>query len=289
MTKIIKENIELAKHTSFKVGGKARYFAEPKNIEEFLFCKKFAKEHNISEFLLGKGSNLIIKDSGIDALCIKTTKMNEISLCGDYIEAYAGANLAKIGAVALENGLSGFEEIVGIPGTLGGAIVMNAGAYGAEISDILISSTYMDKDGNLIEIDKKSHEFSYRHSFYVDNPDFIIIKAKMKLRPSDKQAIKDRMAELRDARMSKQPLEYPSAGSTFKRPEGYFAGKLVEDAGLKGFSIGGAKVSEKHAGFVINYNNATAKDILDLIEYIKKDVYDKFNVNLECEVKIIGD
>ncbi len=285
----ILENICLAEYTSFKVGGNARYFAKPKNVEDILKATEFAKEKNIDYFFLGRGSNILVTDKGVNALCICLTKLNDIKISEDGIIAEAGASLSRIGKTALEEGLTGFEEIAGIPGSLGGGVFMNAGAYGREIADILEYTDYLDEHGEVKRLTREEHKFSYRYSIFEENPKWLILKSKFKLEPSQIPKIKDRMDELRDKRKTSQPLEYPSAGSTFKRPDGHYAGKLIEDTGLKGYTVGGAKISEKHAGFVINHKDATATEVLFLIDQVKEKVFKKFGVKLECEVRIIGD
>lgn len=239
--------------------------------------------------IIGNGSNILVSDNGYDGVIIKPSNFNEITIENDVLYCQSGALLSKIGTFCQNKSKSGFEALCGIPATIGGAICMNAGAYGSEISDILISSTYLDNNGEIKILDKNQHDFSYRHSFYIENPEFIILEAKFAVKNAEKEQITADMLDFKERRISKQPLNFPSAGSTFKRPEGYFAGKLIEDAGLKGFRIGGACVSEKHAGFVINDKNATCLDVLNLIEEIKKQVFEKFDVKLECEIKMIGD
>ncbi len=280
------KNESMKKHTTFKTGGNADRFVYAENINDIKNLISFIKQNNIKSFILGKGSNVIFDDKGFEGVIISTENLKGLSIKENYITAFSGESLCKTANFALENSLSGFEFAHGIPGSVGGGVYMNAGAYGECISDILISTDYMNFDGNIFTLENKKHEFSYRHSFFT-NKNYIIISSKFKLNFSDKNKIKEKMNDLKNRRMSKQPLEFPSAGSTFKRPEGYFAGALIEQSGLKGYSIGGAMVSEKHCGFIINYNNASSNDILSLIEYVKKTVYKKFGVTLECEVKYI--
>lgn len=276
-------NEPMKNHITFKVGGPADYLVTPTTREELVECLKL----DIPKFILGNGSNLIVKDGGIRGLVIKTSKLNKVELIEEnIIEAEAGSYLSTIANVAKKNSLTGFEFASGIPGSFGGAVMMNAGAYGGEMKDIVFETTYVDENFEIKTTTE--HEFSYRKSMFT-NTNRVIISSKIKLEKGDLEAIDARMKELSEARRTKQPLSYPSAGSTFKRPEGYFAGKLIEDSELKGFSIGGAQVSELHAGFIINKGNATAKDILDLIEYVQTTVMNKFGVKLETEVRIVGE
>ena len=289
MDLIILENESLSKHTTFKIGGNARYFACPKTLEQVLDAIKFAKSKQLSFQVLGNGSNVLATDDGYSGVIISMSKLSGISIMGNFFYCKSGALLSKCGNFCLENSMSGFERLCGIPGTIGGAVSMNAGAYGGEITDILVQSTYMDIDGNITILKKEDHDFSYRHSFYTENPKYIILEAVFELKYSNKTHIKSVMDDCKAKRIDKQPINFPSAGSTFKRPTGYFAGKLIEDAGLKGYRVGGACVSQKHSGFVINDNNATCKDVLELISDVKKKVFDQFQITLECEIKVIGD
>ncbi len=281
---LIFENEPMGKHTTFRTGGTANFFVTPRTEEEIVCLMKELKD--IPHMFMGNGSNLLFLDSGYQGVVVQIgSKFSEIRVEGNNIIAQSGALLSKIANVALEHGLGGMEFASGIPGSLGGAVVMNAGAYGREMKDVVTSSTCVDDSGTILEID--NHEFSYRHSFF-SNKNLLVLNTVMSLQPKDRDAIKAEMIELNRRRKEKQPLEYPSAGSTFKRPDGYFAGKLIEDSGLKGYRIGGAMVSEKHAGFVINYDKATATDILNLMEHIKSEVYMSFGIELEPEVKIVG-
>lgn len=289
MKLVILNNQSLKANTTFKIGGFAKFLALPKTYNQVKEAIDFAKSENLPYIFLGNGSNVLASDDGYNGVVIKFTKMNEISLNGDELYCQSGALLSKIGRICLENSKTGFEKICGIPATVGGAVVMNAGAYGSEISDILISSKFLDKNGEIFEISNNEHDFSYRHSFYINNKDYAILSAKFKVLDADFEEICEIMQECKTKRIEKQPLEFPSAGSTFKRPNGHFAAKLIQDAGLKGYRVGGAVVSLKHSGFVINDNNATCKDVLQLIEDIQNIVFDKFQVKLECEIKQIGD
>ena len=238
-------------------------------------------------FILGNGSNILVKDEGFPGVVVKLgAPFSAISADGEKIIANAGVTLKKISNLALEHSLSGFEELSGIPGTLGGAIYMNAGAYQREIKDVLESVTYLDNDFNLKTENIENITMKYRETLFSEK-NFIVLGATLKLNNGNKEEIAQRIREVTKMRTDKQPLNYPSAGSTFKRPVGHFAGKLIEDAGLKGYTVGGAMISEKHAGFVINFNNATCQDVLNLTEDVKKIIKEKFGVELELEVKVI--
>ena len=287
-TRIYKEE-PMKKHTTFRVGGKADYFIVPKTIEEVKNVVALCKETDMPYYILGNGSNLLVSDKGYRGVIIQIYKeMNEICIEGDQIKVQAGALLSKIGSAALEAGLTGFEFASGIPGTIGGAVVMNAGAYGGEMKDVLEEVTALTPEGEAIVLRKEELELGYRTSI-IAKKDYIVLEAKLKLEKGEKDAIKGRMDELKLQRTTKQPLEYPSAGSTFKRPEGYFAGKLIQDAGLRGFQVGGAQVSEKHCGFVINKDHATAADVWELMCQVRAIVKEKFGVELEPEVKRLGE
>lgn len=280
---LIFENEPMGKHTTFRTGGNADFFVTPCSMEQIVKIQKELK--GIPHIFIGNGSNILFRDEGYHGVVVQIgNKFADIRVEGNKLIAQSGALLSKIANVALEHDLGGMEFASGIPGSLGGAVAMNAGAYGGEMKDIVLSSTCVDEEGNVISI--TDHEFSYRHSIFT-NKKLLVLETVIGLMPKDKVEIRQQMNELNKRRKDKQPLEYPSAGSTFKRPEGYFAGKLIEDAGLKGYRIGGAMVSEKHAGFVINYDNATATDILELMEHIKREVYKQFGVQLEPEVKIV--
>lgn len=283
------QNEPMSKHTTFQVGGNAEIFAKPQDIEAFTSILHLAKQENIPVTIIGRGSNLLVSDNGISGIVICTCGLNNISVKGNRIIADAGVSMAQLANTAYSAGLSGLEFAAGIPGTVGGGVFMNAGAYDGQISDTVVNSVFIDGDGNSHVITNDEHNFSYRTSVFKQHSDWVIIQTEFILKPHDKQAIKDKMDDFAQRRRDKQPLNYPSAGSTFKRPEGYFAGKLIEDAGLKGASVGSAMVSEKHAGFVINTGNATSKDISNLICHIKQTVKAQFNVELECEVRMIGD
>ena len=279
----------LKEHTTFKVGGECDYFLTPVTEEELSRCMDIIKKGNLKYYIFGKGSNILADDKGYDGVIISTVCLNNsITHEGNIIEAGAGLGLDKISDYAMEQSLSGFEFACGIPGSLGGSIVMNAGAYGGEMKNIVKSVRLMNIEGQIVEFTNEEMNFGYRHSRLTDES-WIAISALISLEKGDYAEIKARMEDLALQRRTKQPLEYPSAGSTFKRPTGYFAGKLIQDSNLKGVSIGGAQVSSKHSGFVINYNKASAKDIVDLIEHIKKTVFECQGVHLEEEVKILGE
>ena len=276
-------------HITFKVGGPADYLVTPHSEKEISELIKLCQEKGIPYFIMGNGSNLIVRDNGIRGVVIKLgSNFSQCRVEGNMLYAGSGALMSKVGKVALENSLNGFEFGSGIPGTIGGAVVMNAGAYGGEMKDIIISATVLTKSGEIKEISREDLQLGYRTSCIIPN-NYIVLSACLELKEGNPDDIKKKMNELAAARREKQPLEYPSAGSTFKRPEGYFAGKLIMDTGLRGYRVGGAQVSDKHCGFVINAGNATASDILDLISDIRDRVEDKFGVRLETEVKVIGE
>ena len=278
-------NESMSKHTTFKVGGPADIFISIKDTKEAIDIIRLLCDYNIPYFVIGNGSNLLVKDEGYRGVIIEFGKhFSSINVTGEIITADAGALLVKVANEAYKASLSGFEFASGIPGSVGGGVFMNAGAYGGEMKDIVESVTLLNTNTGEIVIKPCSEmEFAYRYSIAKKEP-FIILGTTFRLSPSDKAAIKEKMDNLKALRVEKQPLEYPSAGSTFKRPEGYFAGKLIQDAGLKGYTVGGAMVSDKHSGFVINKGNATASDILTLISDVQRIVYEKFEVRLETEV-----
>lgn len=279
----------MKKHTTFRVGGNADYFVKPRTVAELQEIVALCKKADMPYYILGNGSNLLVGDRGYRGVIIQIYKeMNRIEVMDTCVKAQAGALLSKVGAMALEAGLEGFEFASGIPGTVGGAVVMNAGAYGGEMKDILHSVTVLTSDGEVKELSNEQLELGYRTSI-IARKNHIVIEAIFQLKPGDRQQIRARMDELRLQRTTKQPLEYPSAGSTFKRPEGYFAGKLIQDAGLRGFQVGGAQVSEKHCGFVINKDEATAADVAELMKQVSEKVQKEFGVTLEPEVRRLGE
>ena len=280
----------MSKHTTFRVGGNADYYVSVKNEEEAVNVVRLLLANRINYYFIGNGSNLLVSDDGFRGCIIEIGKdFSNVSVDGNVITAEAGALIVKVAREAYNNSLTGLEFASGIPGTVGGAVCMDAGAYGGEIKDVVKTVRLFNTEtGEIIEKTTDEMSFSYRHSICKDEP-LIVLSAVFELEEGDKDSIKAVMDDLREKRTSKQPLEYPSAGSTFKRPEGYFAGKLIEDSGLKGYTVGGAQVSEKHSGFVINKGDATAADIMTLINNVRDIVKDKFDVVLEPEVCIIGE
>ncbi len=285
----VKYNEKMSKYTTMRVGGPCDCIVFPDEISKIKEVIDFCKNENITFFVIGNGSNLLVKDEGIHGVVIKLGhRFAKIELDGEYILAYAGATMPTLSQLAKKNSLKGLEFACGIPGTIGGGVKMNAGAYGSQISDILYEVTYMDEKEEIKTIKNKDCSFGYRKSIFTINPNYVILSAKFKLERGNIDEIENKMKENSLARKAKQPLEYPNFGSVFKRPEGYFVGKLVDDAGLRGYKIGGAQVSTKHTGFIVNVDNATCKDVLDLIGYVQTTVYNKFNVKLTPEVIIIG-
>ncbi len=284
----IRLNEPMKNHTTFRIGGNADFFVSV-NREQLPQILTVAKQDEVPVTIIGNGSNLLVKDGGIRGLVVEIGKdMEDIQLHENCITASAGALLSKIARAAADAGLSGLEFASGIPGSLGGAVVMNAGAYGGEMKQVLVSARVLDKNGEERILSNEDLDLSYRHSC-IEEKGYIVVEATIRLTPKEKEQIFAEMEDIRKRRLEKQPLEFPSAGSTFKRPEGYFAGKLIQDSGLSGASVGGAQVSEKHNGFVINKGNATAQDVLTLIENVKKEVYRQFQVELVPEVKIVGE
>ena len=278
----------MSRHTSFRIGGPADYFVEPASVDELAGVLSLARQEKVPFFIVGNGSNLLVSDEGFRGMIVHTGgSLRSISVEGDVIYAQAGALLGAVAGAALEAGLTGMEFAAGIPGTLGGAVCMNAGAYGGEMKDILLDAEVLTQDGERLVIPVEELDLSYRHSIIFEK-NYIVLAAHIRLSRGDKTQIRNRMNELAGARKEKQPLEYPSAGSTFKRPEGYFAGKLIQDAGLKGYTVGGAQVSEKHSGFVINRGGATAEEVRFLIRQVRSKVKQQFGVELEPEVRMLG-
>lgn len=275
-------------HTSFKVGGPADILVTPTSFEQVNEILKLCKENGVPYFIIGNGSNLIVKDGGIRGVVIKLVKLNKVVIDGNVVTAQCGATLKEVSDAALEKSLTGFEFASGIPGSVGGATTMNAGAYEGDVSKIIDSVLILDNEGNIRRLSREELEFGYRMSAILKYG-YTVLETVFKLNDGEYNKIKDRIDELTIKRETRQPLEYPSAGSVFKRPEGHFTGKLVEDSGLKGFSIGGAQVSEKHAGFIINRDNAKAKDILELIAHVQKTIKSNFGVDLHTEVRIVGE
>lgn len=285
----IREEEPMSAHTSFHIGGPAELFFEPESAESFAKILRLCKQESVPFYVIGAGSNLLVGDRGVRGVVLKMGAGLDFLECDDMsITAGSGVQLSKLANFAAKHGLSGLEFAGGIPGTVGGAVFMNAGAYGGEMKDVVVRTEYFDENGEKKELTGDAHQFVYRGSAFSDGGKYIL-STQVTLVPKVEEEIRAVMKDLAMRRREKQPLDYPSAGSTFKRPEGYFAAKLIEDAGLKGLSVGGAKVSEKHAGFVINTGGATAADVRALVEEIKKKVYAAFGVELSCEIKMLGD
>lgn len=284
-------NEMMNKHTSFKIGGPAECYIKIHNLEDLQIALEFAKQNNIPITILGNGSNILILDKGIKGIVLKIdlkelkieSNNNEVN-----ITVGSGFKLAMLAQKLLQNEVTGFEELSGIPGTVGGAIMMNAGAHGKEIKDIVTEVKCIDYDGNIKEFENEELDFKYRYSIF-KNKKYVIIEAKMKLANGNEKGIKEKMDIYANYRKEKQPIEYPSAGSTFKRGKDYITAQLIDAAGLKGYTIGGATVSTKHSGFIINKANATSTDVLNLIKYVKDEVYRKFDTQIELEIEVIGE
>lgn len=275
------------KYSTMRVGGNIDIIIFPKEIDEVIEIVTVCKLHNQKYTVIGNGSNIIFDDSGYDGIIICTKKIKGISVKNNILSAKCGTMIREVANFCLNEGLTGFENLCGIPATVGGAVYMNAGAYGSEIKDVIFECKVLDRDGFVYTLKKKDMVLNYRDTNF-SKDGLIILDTSFYLKKGNKEEIEAKMKENDAKRLEKQPISEKSVGSTFKRPDGYFAGKLIEDAGLKGYKIGGAEVSTVHAGFVINKNNATAKDVLDLIEYVQKTVYDKYGVSLEVEPDIIG-
>lgn len=285
----VKKDEPMKSHTTFRVGGPAAYFVTPQTAEEVAKVMEVCIQEKVPYYIVGNGSNLLVSDKGYEGVIIQIYKqMNQVEVEGIQIRAQAGALLSMIAKRALDAELTGFEFAAGIPGTLGGACVMNAGAYGGEMKDVLQSVTVLTDKGEVKTLAKEELELGYRTSV-IAKKGYIVLEAVIELQKGAKEAIRAVMDDLKERRVTKQPLEYPSAGSTFKRPEGYFAGKLIQDAGLRGFRVGGAQVSEKHCGFVINKDQATASDVMNLMNQVSDKVYEEFGVRLQPEVKRLGE
>ena len=279
----------MSSHTTFRIGGPAEVFLMPESYEQIRSALALCREEGVPYFVLGNGSNLLVSDSGYRGVIIQMDRnMGDIELKGTEIRACAGALLSSVAAAARKASLTGFEFAGGIPGTLGGAVVMNAGAYGGEMKDVLREVTVMTKEGDIRVIPSDRLELGYRTSI-IKKTGYLVLEAVISLEKGAPQAIQEKTKELASKRTEKQPLDYPSAGSTFKRPEGYFAGKLIMDSGLRGFRVGGAQVSEKHCGFVINTGGATAKDVKELMDHVIRTVKENYNITLEPEVKFLGE
>lgn len=283
----ILQNETLSKYTFTHTGGNADWLAFPTTVDQVQQLVEFAKQNDLAVTVLGNASNLIVKDGGIADLTIILTGMNQITVNENEVTAQAGAAYIETTKVARDHSLTGLEFAAGIPGSIGGAIFMNAGAYGGETANVVSKATIMLPDGTITSLNHDQLDFGYRHCSVQDNHG-IVLDATFTLKPGDQKAITAQMDDLNARRAAKQPLDLPSCGSVFKRPKGYFAGKLIHDAGLQGYTSGGAQVSKKHAGFIVNINNGTATDYLNVIHHVQKTVKDKFGVSLETEVRIIG-
>ncbi len=278
-------NEKMSKHTSFKVGGIADFFVIANDVKELIYILKLAKELKIKTYILGNGTNIVVKDEGFRGIIIKLNFKN-LKIEDDKIIAGAGVSVALLSEYAYRSQIKGYEFISGIPGTVGGAVKMNAGAYGSEIKDVLISTTYLDEKYNIKEIKNNEHDFSYRKSIF-ENKKWIILESTFKVEKGNKEEIKQKRQEIATVRQEKQPLDMPNAGSIFKRGDDFLPAKLIDEAGLKGYTIGGAQISKKHAGFIVNTGNASAQNIIDLIKHIQTTIKDKFDKDLELEVIII--
>ena len=278
----------MSRHTTFRIGGPAALFCIPRSVPALAATVKACIEADIPYYILGNGSNVLVSDTGYQGVVIQLFRnMDGIRIRGTEMEVEAGALLVKIAHTAAKESLTGLEFASGIPGTLGGGLTMNAGAYGGEMKDVVKEAVVMKPDGEILRLTKEELELGYRTSV-IARKGYLVISALLELKEGETEVIRARMQELKEARTSKQPLEYASAGSTFKRPEGYFAGKLIMDAGLRGFTVGGAQVSEKHCGFVINRGGATAQNVMDLVRQVQNEVKKQFGVELELEVKLLG-
>lgn len=285
---VLKDEL-MSGHTTFRIGGPSDYFVMPSSAGEIKRIIALCLEQDVPYYIIGNGSNLLVADKGYRGVIIQIFKnMKDIQVEGESIRAQAGALLSKVAAAAYEAGLEGFEFASGIPGTLGGAVRMNAGAYGGEMKQVLKSAEVLTPEGEVLTLPVEEMKMGYRTSI-VSRMDYVVLGAEIALREGNKEEIRAKMDELKEKRVSKQPLEFGSAGSTFKRPEGYFAGKLIEDAGLRGFRVGNAQVSEKHCGFVINRGGATAREVAELMETVARRVEENSGVRLEPEVKKIGE
>lgn len=284
----VERSVPMSRYTTFQIGGPADLFVEPAGEEAFSRLVKLCRSKNVPFLLIGAGSNLLVSDAGIDGVVFRLSgAFDYAKVSGTELAAGAATSLAKLAKTAQRAALSGLEFASGIPGSLGGAVFMNAGAYGGEMKDVVIQTRFLDENGNMQTVSDSEHDFSYRHSVFSAGGKFIL-SAKMSLSPKNPDEILTSMRDLNARRKEKQPLEKPSAGSTFKRPEGFFAAKLIEDAGLKGAGVGGAGVSEKHAGFIVNNGGATCEDVVRLIAKVQETVFSNFGVMLEPEVKVIG-
>lgn len=284
----LREHEPMSRHTTFRIGGPARLMALPTSRKEAVAAVKAARELGLSPFFLGNGSDLLVSEQGFEGFIIKTTGLDQTRMVNRRLQAESGIPMARLAMAALGRDLTGLEFAHGIPGTLGGGVTMNAGAYGGELVQVLTSVTFLNEAGDVVTLPVEECALTYRHSLFTDHPEWLILGAEFELAQGAPTLIKMKMDELAQKRRSKQPLDLPSAGSTFKRPEGYFAAALIEQCGLKGVGVGGAQVSEKHAGFVVNRGGATADDVRRLMELIQDTVHRETGVTLEPEVKFLG-
>ena len=284
---VMRERVGMSDYTTFRIGGPADLMVEPQTPEQLEIVWKLTKEHGIPVYILGGGSNMLVADEGLRGAVIRLTGLSGVTAADGTVKAQCGAKLSKLAAVACGAELAGLEFSAGIPGTAGGAVFMNAGAYGGEMSGVVTRTVYLGKDGEYRELNGDEHQFGYRASFFAANPGNLIVETELKLADGNQADIKDKMDELAEKRRAKQPMSKSSAGSVFKRPEGHYAGALVEQCGLKGVFVGGAMVSEKHAGFIVNIGGATCADVLKLIELIQKTVLTKTGILLEPEIKVV--
>ncbi len=279
------ENEPMKNHTSFKIGGKAAVFAVPKTSEALRSVCELALDEGVKKYIIGSGTNVLFDDTDYEGIVISTKGLDEISVDGNKLVCGAGASITAVSRVAMENSLEGMSFSYGIPGSVGGAVYMNAGAYNGEICNVLTESTYLDiNDGKIYKLTAEDHMFDYRFSSYKNHPERIILSAVFTLKYGDKDAIKAEMDDFMDRRRTKQPLEYPSAGSVFKRYPGRYTAQMIDEAGMKGFKVGGACVSEKHAGFIVNTGDATACDVKALIDLVEKKIFEKFGIEIEREI-----
>ena len=280
-------DMPMKQNTSFKIGGTADFVVYPSSIEKMSLLVKYLFDNEIDYIVLGNCSNILVSDDGIKRLIIKTDKLHKISVEKTILTCQSGVLMSKAANTALSEALTGMEFAHGIPGSIGGGVCMNAGAYDHDLSEIVTDSIYVNKKGDIININNSQHDFNYRKSLFTQNNDYIICQTTFQLQQTDREQIQQKMFELMQKRRNSQPLEFPSAGSVFKRPNGCFVGKMIDECGLKGYKIGDAQISEKHSGFIINTGNASAQDVRLLIEFIKQKVYENYNIMLETEIKII--
>ena len=285
----LRENEPMSRHATFRIGGPARLMALPRDRKEAAAAVRAAAELGIRPFFLGNGSNLLVADGGYEGFIVKLTGLDQTRVVNRRLRAESGISLARLAMAAWGRGLTGLEFAHGIPGTLGGGVAMDAGAYGGEMAQVLTAVTFLDEAGQVVTLPAQECALTYRHSLFIDHPERLILEAEFELAQGVPTLIKIRMDELAQKRRAKQPLDQPSAGSTFKRPEGHFAAALIEECGLKGRRVGGAQVSEKHAGFIVNTGGATCQDVLGLIGEIQREVFAQKGVRLETEVRVTGE